>query len=109
MVATINLPKEEYLKLITGQYLNMVFPVMDDCEGYCFASIDPLTNGEKIKAAFPDRSDWTGNLGYEIVHFVQLPGCLLVNTYTEEWWNSVGEVSNTILEQIEEGEQSHED
>jgi hypothetical protein len=51
------------------------------------------TNGDIIKAMFPDCKDWKARLEendgevYE-VHFVQLPNSLIVNKYEESWWNA---------------------
>lgn len=51
------------------------------------------TNGDMIKAMFPDCKDWKAKLEdndgevYE-VHFVQLPNSLTVNKYEESWWNA---------------------
>lgn len=51
------------------------------------------TNGDMIKAMFPNCKDWKAKLEdndgevYE-VHFVQLPNSLTVNKYEESWWNA---------------------
>ena len=54
---------------------------------------DNATNGDVIKAMFPNCKDWKAKLEdndgevYE-VHFVQLPNSLTVNKYEESWWNA---------------------
>ena len=54
---------------------------------------DNATNGDAIKAIFPDCKDWKARFedddgeAYE-VHFVQLPISLTVNKYAESWWNA---------------------
>lgn len=51
------------------------------------------TNGDMIKAMFPDCKDWKAKIEendgevYE-VHFVQLPNSLTVNKYEESLWNA---------------------
>lgn len=51
------------------------------------------TNGDIIKAMFPDRKDWKAKIEdndgevYEI-HFVQLSNSMTVNKYEESWWNA---------------------
>ena len=51
------------------------------------------TNGDRIKAIFPDCKDWKAKIEdnneevYE-VHFVQLPNSMTINKYEESWWNA---------------------
>lgn len=51
------------------------------------------TNGNMIKAMFPDCEDWKAKIEdndgevYE-VHFVQLPNSMTVNKHDESWWNA---------------------
>ena len=61
------------------------------CDGIILP--DNATNGDMIKAVFPNCKDWKAKLEdndgevYE-VHFVQLPNSLTVNKYEESWWNA---------------------
>ena len=51
------------------------------------------TNGDMIKAMFPNCKDWKAKIEdndgeMHEVHFVQLPNSMTVNKYEESWWNA---------------------
>jgi hypothetical protein len=50
--------------------------------------LDGATNGDIIKAMFPNCKDWKATYAGEEIHLVQLPNSLRINEYLESWWNA---------------------
>ena len=51
------------------------------------------TNGDVIKAMFPDCEDWKATIKAATgeardTHFVQLPNNMTINKFDESWWNA---------------------
>lgn len=54
------------------------------------------TNGDVIKALFPNAHDWIVRNTIEgdaqgedeVSHFLELPNNLIINRFTEDWWNA---------------------
>lgn len=59
------------------------------------------TNGDIIKAMFPNAHDWIVRNTIEgdavgedeVSHFLELPNNLIINRFTEDWWNAPYEVT----------------
>ena len=89
----IDIPDDEYNNFMFNESLDLD-DGFDAIEYICNGTVlDNVTNGDVIKALFPDCKDWKAKIEdddgevYE-VHFVQLPNSITINKYEESWWNA---------------------
>ena len=78
--------KSELTALLKGE--DLTIQPKGNVRGFCVEITGSLTNGDVIKAIFPNSHDWEATIEGESSHFLELPNNLVINRFTEDWWNA---------------------
>ena len=86
--------KSDLTALLKGE--DLAIQPKGKIRGFCVEITGNLTNGDMIKAMFPNSHDWEATIEGESSHYLELPNNLVINRFTEDWWNALYKVGGEI-------------